>query len=99
MRQEMIKTISAMQARQNLGSVINSVSLRGDEYIIERAGKPMAVIISIEKFYEMNPKNLYDIEMSEHLPITEINAQSGGFDFLKDEPDIYSIEDLKKRYV
>jgi prevent-host-death family protein len=94
----MIKTITAMKARQNLGSIMNEVSFTGDEFIIERAGKPMAVIVSINKFYAMK-KNIENIDMSEDLPMTEINAQLGGFDFLKEEPDLYSIEDLKKRYV
>lgn len=44
-------------------------------------------------------ENIETIEMSEELPITEINAELGGFDFLEEEPDLYSIEDLKKKYV
>lgn len=94
----MIKTITAMKARQNLGSIMNEVSFTGDEFIIERAGKPMAVIVSVDKFYKMK-KNIENIDMSEDLPMTEINAQLGGFDFLEEEPDLYSIEDLKKKYV
>lgn len=39
-----------MKARQNLGQIMNEVSLRGDDYIIERAGKPMVVMVSMEKF-------------------------------------------------
>lgn len=46
----MLKKISAMKARQNLGQIMNEVSLRGDDYIIERAGKPMVVMVSMEKF-------------------------------------------------
>ncbi len=42
---------------------------------------------------------VYELEMSPDLPITETNAALGGFEFLKNEPDLYSIEDLKKRYV
>lgn len=45
----MQKTVSAMKARQNLGQIMNEVSLRGHDVIIERAGKPVAVLISIEK--------------------------------------------------
>lgn len=30
--------------------------------------------------------------------ITNINANSISFDFLKKEPDLYSVKDLKKRY-
>ena len=36
----MLKKISAMKVRQNLGQVMNEVALRGDDYVVERAGKP-----------------------------------------------------------
>ncbi|WP_244085134.1 type II toxin-antitoxin system Phd/YefM family antitoxin [Desulforhabdus sp. TSK] len=49
----MQKTISAMKARQNLGQVMNEVALRGDDYIIERAGKPLVAIIPIEKYQKL----------------------------------------------
>jgi hypothetical protein len=37
---KMLKRISAMKARQNLGQLLNEVSIRGDSYVIERAGNP-----------------------------------------------------------
>lgn len=46
----MLKTISAIKARQNLGQLMNEVSLKEDEYIIERAGKPLVAIIPIEQY-------------------------------------------------
>jgi prevent-host-death family protein len=46
----MYKKISALKVRQNLGQVMNEVALRGDEYIIERAGKPLVAMIPIEKY-------------------------------------------------
>ena len=49
----MSKKISALKVRQNLGQVMNEVALRGDEYIIERAGKPLVAIIPIEKYRAM----------------------------------------------
>mgnify|MGYP001081138926 CR=1 FL=1 len=49
----MYRRISALKARQNLGQVMNEVALRGDEYIIERAGKPLVAIIPIEKYQSM----------------------------------------------
>ena len=49
----MLKKISAMKARQNLGQIMNEVSLRGDDYIIERAGKPLVAVVSMEKFQAM----------------------------------------------
>ena len=50
---QMQKTISALKARQNLGQVMNEVSLRSDDYIVERAGKPLVAIISIEKYQQL----------------------------------------------
>lgn len=46
----MLKTISAMQARQSLGRVMNEVALKGDDYIIERDGKPVVAVVSLDKF-------------------------------------------------
>lgn len=39
-----------MKVRQNLGQVMNEVSLRGDDYVVERAGKPLVAIIPMEKY-------------------------------------------------
>ena len=49
----MLKTISAIKARQNLGQVMNEVALKEDEYIVERAGKPLVAIIPIEQYQRM----------------------------------------------
>ena len=46
----MIKKLPALKARQNLGQVMNEVAIKGDDYIIERAGKPLVAIISIDKY-------------------------------------------------
>ena len=46
----MQKKISAMKARQNLGQIMNEVAIRGDDYIIERAGKPIVAIIDMERY-------------------------------------------------
>ncbi len=46
----MTHTIAAIKARQNLGDLLNRVSLKHDEFIIERGGRPMAAVIPIETF-------------------------------------------------
>lgn len=46
----MLKKISAIKARQNLGQVMNEVALKEDEYIVERAGKPLVAIIPIDQY-------------------------------------------------
>ncbi len=49
----MLKKVSAIKVRQNLGQVMNEVALKDDEYIVERAGKPLVAIIPVEKYLSM----------------------------------------------
>ena len=49
----MKRTISAVEARKHLGEILESVYYRGDEVIIERAGKPMAVVIPSSRYEAM----------------------------------------------
>jgi prevent-host-death family protein len=44
----MSQSISAVEARQKLGELLNRVALRGEEIIIERAGKKIARLLPIE---------------------------------------------------
>lgn len=63
----MKRRLSAMEARKRMGEVLEGVFHRGDEVIIERAGKPMAVVIPAslyealerdrERFFELIEKN------------------------------------------
>ena len=43
----MSKVVSAMEVRQNFGSMLNQVSLKDEEIVIERAGKPLARLVSV----------------------------------------------------
>lgn len=45
----MSTTMSAMEARQNFGKLLNIVSLKREDVIIERAGKKIARITSCNK--------------------------------------------------
>ncbi len=49
----MRKVISAMEARRKFGSMLNEVALKDDRFIIERAGKPIAAIVSIDKLMRL----------------------------------------------
>jgi prevent-host-death family protein len=42
-------TITTMDVRKHVGDILNRVVLRGDEYLVERKGKPMAVLMPVEK--------------------------------------------------
>ena len=43
----MAKVVTAMEARQNFGSLLDQVALRDEEVVIERAGKPLARVVSV----------------------------------------------------
>jgi len=82
-----MKIITTTKARQKIGEIVNRVKYRGEVFGIGRRNSVDAIIMPIPKGY--NP---------EFDEITNINILSSSFDFLKDEPDIYSVKDLKKRY-
>ena len=43
----MAKVVTAMEARQNFGSLLDQVALRDEEVVIERAGKPLARVVGV----------------------------------------------------
>ena len=73
------RRISAVDARKRLGEILEGVYYRGDEVVIERAGKPMAVVIpanryevlerSRERFFELVEENW---EHNKGVPYEEI---------------------------
>ena len=59
-----------------------------------------------EKMYRVSIKVLTgkkkrkrQLSCDDDIPLTEINAASESFAFLENEPDLYTMDDLKKRYV
>ena len=42
-------TISTMEIRRRVGDILNRVELRGGEYLIQRKGKPLAVVMPAAK--------------------------------------------------
>ncbi len=49
----MQRRVSAMALRKSLGQIMNEVALRGDEVVVERDGKPLVAMISIEKLQKL----------------------------------------------
>ncbi len=46
----MRRKLTAVEARKELGEVLNGVFYRNDEVVIERAGKPMAAVIPVSLY-------------------------------------------------
>ncbi len=63
----MTKPTTAIKARQNLGQLLEEAFYRGDEFIIERAGKPMAVLISVQEFERMQQQREMDFALLDEL--------------------------------
>jgi len=82
-----IKTMSSTKARANISEIIERVKTRGEVFVFGRRNNPEAVLVKFPDVYN-----------SRFSDITNVNAYSGSFDFLKKEPDLYSIKDLKKKY-
>ena len=45
-----VRTINAGKARVNLGQMLDEVFYKGDHFIIERDGRPMAAVIPLSRF-------------------------------------------------
>ena len=80
-----MKIITTTEARKKIGKIVDRVKYRGEVFGIGRRNSIDALIIKFPDTY--NP------ELDE---ITNFAAYSGSIDFLKDEPDIYSVKDGKK---
>jgi len=83
-----MNVVTTTNARKNISEIINRVKMRGEVFGIGRRNSIDALIIQFPSAYN---KDLNDI--------TNINALSHSFDFLQDEPELYSVSDLKKKYV
>jgi prevent-host-death family protein len=47
------KIINAMKARKYFGQMLEEVYYKGDRFIIERAGKPMAAVVPLSQLEEL----------------------------------------------
>jgi hypothetical protein len=82
-----MKTISSTNARKYISSLIEEVSETGEVVAISRHKGIGALLIKFPYKYRT--------DLGE---VTNLNAYSNSFEFLKDEPDIYSKQDVKRTY-
>lgn len=83
-----IRLIPTTQARKHLSALVNRVRSSHESIAIGRRDKPEVLLI---KF----PQQI-NTELDEW---TNMNQYGGAFDFLTEEPDLYSPSDLIKPYV
>lgn len=65
-QQPVTKVISAFKARQNFGQLIEEARYRGHRFVVERAGKPMAVVVGIRE-WENIVETLAELHDPEYL--------------------------------
>jgi hypothetical protein len=80
-----MKIISSSNSRKYISNIIADVRETGRPVVIARYNEPEVVIVKFPREYKK--------DFSE---ISNLNAYSTSFDFLKDEPDLYSRNDLKQ---
>lgn len=75
----MKRKLSAVDARKRFGELIEGVYYRGDEVVIERAGRAMAVVIPTERYeaIERSRDRLFELiernwERNKNLPPEQI---------------------------
>lgn len=83
-----MKTITTTNARKQIAKIIDTVKETGEVFAIGRRNRPEVLLIKFPETYN-----------AQFDDITNVNAASASFSFLEDEPDLYSVADLKKRYV
>lgn len=81
-----IQHYTTTEARKNLSKIVNQVHYQ-------------KVVVSIGRRKEEEVLLIPRLSVDESIPVSEMNASSPSFAFLEEEPDLYSLADLKKRYV
>ena len=78
----MERTITALKARRNLGQLLEEVFYKGDHYIVERAGKPMAAVVPVTEYMQWKERRerffaMIDAarERSQDAPAEEVEAE------------------------
>ena len=63
----MTKLIPGMTARKNFGELLGGIFYKGDEVIVERAGKPMGVLIPMGQYQKLERQRTCAQAKKEHL--------------------------------
>lgn len=84
----MMKMITTTNARKQIAQLVATVRETGDVYALGRRNQPEVLLIKFPSEYNASLND-----------ISNINTYSESFSFLDQEPELYSIADLKKPYV
>ncbi|MFH1151048.1 MAG: type II toxin-antitoxin system Phd/YefM family antitoxin [Actinomycetota bacterium] len=89
----MTKKTSALEARKNLGRLLEEAYYRGDEFVIERAGKPMAVLVPVQEYNRWRKQREDDFAIFD-----EVREKIGGAGSGKVERDVAeAVAEVRKK--
>ncbi len=83
-----MKIVTTTTARKNIKQIVDRVKYRGEVFAIGRRNSIDALVVQFPLSYNKEAND-----------ISNINAYSKSFDFLDTETELYSVVDLRKRYV
>ena len=63
----MVKKVSVMKVRHNLGQFLDEVYYRGDEVVIERVGKAMAILVPIGRYEQYQRERQERFKILDHI--------------------------------
>lgn len=81
-----MRIVTVTEGRKQLGELIDLVKYQHCVIALGKNGKADVLLVAMP-------------QPGPDVPITAINAASASFAFLADEPDLYSVTDLKERQV
>ena len=63
----MVRTVNALKVRKNLGQLLEEVYYKGDQYVIERAGRAMAAVVPVWQLKEWQERRARFFGMVDEL--------------------------------
>lgn len=89
----MAKELTALKIRKSLGEILEEVYYRGEEYIIKRGKKPMAVLISVTEFDTLKKQRQKDMQI-----FSKIRERAKGVTSKEIEADVeVAVRAVRKR--
>ncbi len=79
----MVRRLDTKTVRDRLGEILDQARYRGDEFIVERRGRPLAAIIPYEEYEQLQRQRAHAFET-----LDRIRAANAGVDPEEVERDI-----------
>ncbi len=89
----MLKIVTAIKARKNLGEILEEVFYKQNSFVIKRGQKPMAVVLPLAEYEAYRRQRKEDF-----LIFDEIREQSEPYGAAEVEKDVQAaVESVRKR--